>query len=448
MDASKKPMRPRMVAALMETFGLSPSAAFIVSCFILLVALAAIAWVFLEAPPRTITISSGPPGSSFERYALAYQKALATHGLNLRILPSGGSPENLQRLEAPNSGVDLAFVQSGLSEGFVPRNLVSLGSIANQPLWLFYKDGGAQIQRLSELAGKRIAVGPVGSGARALALTLLRANGVTSDNATLLDDDADVASKSLLAGTVDAAFMMGDSAPIQTLRTLVHAPHIEMYSWTQADAYSRRFAYLNKMTLPQGSIDLGTNLPRHDVALVGPAVELVTHKGLHSAISDVVLMAAQEVHGKPNILQRRGEFPAPIEPDFKLSDDAKRFYKSGPSFLLRNIRSFWVASLINPILVAFIPAILVLVPVLRVLPIMYRMRIHLKIYRCYRPLLQLERDASGPLTRDRAQELLRRLDDVERIADRLRVPASFGDQFYELRGHILFVRNRLRAAVG
>jgi hypothetical protein len=269
---------------------------------------------------------------------------------------------------------------------------------------------------------------------------------VTTDRTTLLDDDAAGAAAALQDGKVDAVFLMGDSAPIQILRTLLRAPDITIYDWTQADAYSRRYAYLNKMRLPQGSIDLGKNLPLQDVSLVGPTVELIARKGLNSAISDVLLDVAHEVHGRSGLLQKGGEFPAPLAHEFKISDDALRYYKSGKSFLFRIIPSYWIASLINPILVAFVPALLVLVPALRMFPILYKFRIHLRIYRCYRPLLQLEHDAEGPLTRERAKELLERLDEIEQLAGRLKVPASFGDQFYDLRGHIFFVRRRLEAA--
>jgi TRAP transporter TAXI family solute receptor len=437
-----------MVLALMETFGLSPAAAAIVSVILVLFGLAALGWVVFTAPPRHITLTSGPEGSTFERYALAYQKVLAARGLTVTIVPSGGSPENLQRLRDPKSGVDVGFVQGGLTEGIIPKNLVSLGSVAYQPLWLFYRNP-APIQRLSQLAGKKIAVGPIGSGTHALAMTLLAANGVSSDTATLREDDVAAAAAALQSGQIDAVFLMGDSAPIQILRTLIRSDGILMYDWTQADAYVRRYAYLNKMRLPQGSIDLGKNQPAQDVALVGPTVELIVRKGLNSAVSDVLLDAAVETHARPNLLQKAGEFPAPLAHEYKVSDDALRYYKSGKSFLSRVIPSpFWVAGLVNPILVALVPAILVLVPALRLLPILYRMRIHLRIYRCYRPLLQLERDASGNLTRERARELLARLDEVEAIAGRLKVPASFGDQFYDLRGHIAFVRRRLEAASG
>ena len=233
---------------------------------------------------------------------------------------------------------------------------------------------------------------------------------------------------------------------MQTLRTLVREPGVQLFNFTQADAYVRRYPYLSKIELPEGSIDLGKNLPAQTVSLIGPTVELVARKELNSALSDLLLEVAQEVHGTAGLLQKRGEFPAPLEHEITISDDALRYYKSGKGFFYRAVHSFWLASLLNRIVVAIVPLVLVFVPAIRFFPVLYRWSIQLRIYRSYRPLLRLERDASGPLTRGQAQELLRQLDAIEANVNHLNVPASFASQFYELRGHIAFVRQRLTAS--
>jgi TRAP-type uncharacterized transport system substrate-binding protein len=443
MQTPKVARRPGVVVALSETFGLSSTVALVVTILIAAICLFAVVWFVRSAPPRTLTVSSGRPGSSFQRYAELYQKTLANHGVTLRILPSEGSEENLQRLTSSGSGVDIGFVQGGLTDGVNLDGLVSLGSIAYQPLWLFYRSP-TPISRLSELEGKRIALGDLGSGTHVLATTLLKANGITGAPTTLLNLDAEVAAAGLTDGTVDAVFLMGDSAPSETLRTLIRSPDVHVFNFTQADAYVRKFSYLNKMELPEGSIDLGKNLPAHDVDLIGPTVELVARKGFNSALSDLLLEVAQEVHGKSNLLQKRGEFPAALEHEIKLSDDAVRYYKSGKSFLYRATGSYWLASLVNRMLVAFLPVVLVMIPAVRFFPSAYKWRIQLRFYGCYRRLLRLEQESAGTLTPEQRQELLGRLDEIEKAVNHLKVPASFGDRFYGLQGHLMFVRERLK----
>ncbi len=439
--------RFKLINALIETFGFSPLLAVIVALFLFVLGAAAVLWVVLSAPPRAITIVSGPPGSTFQRYAEAYRKALAEHGVTLRIVPSGGSLDNLRRLQASASGIDLGFVQGGLVGDAPPPGLVSLGSISYQPLWVFYR-AKAPISLLAELAGKRIGVGNAGGGVSALARALLEANGIAGPPTTLVELAAETEGEQLLAGQLDAIFLMGDSAPVQTLRQLLRAPDVRLYSFTQADAYVRRIPYLNKIILPEGSIDFGRNLPAQDTALVGPTVELVARRGLNSAVSDLLLSVARQVHGRPGLLARRGEFPAPLELEFPISNDARRFYKSGRGITYELVSSFWLASLINRVLVAIVPVFLILIPAVRFLPVAYRWTVQLGIYRRYRPLLHLERDAAARLAPDQAAELLRRLDAIEQEVNAMKVPASFASQYYELRNHVAFVRNRLKAAAG
>jgi hypothetical protein len=365
--------------------------------------------------------------------------------VDLRIIPSQGSHENLHRLQSAQWNVDIGFVQGGLTAGENLGGLVSLGSIAYQPLMIFCRSS-TPITRLSELDGKRIAVGAVGSGTHVLALALLQANGISGAPTTLVETDADAAATGLMNGKLDAIFLMGDSAPIQTLRTLIRSPDVQLYNFTQADAYVRRFTYLNRMELPEGSIDLGKDLPAHDMVLIGPTVELIARNGLNSAMSDLLIEVAQEVHGKAGLLQKQGEFPAPLEHEFTISNDALRYYKSGKGFTYRAIGSFWLASLINRILVAFLPIILVLIPAIRFFPNAYKFRIRLRFYHFYRRLIRLEREVWAGQTPN--QDMLKHLEEIEESVNKLRVPASLADQFYALRGYIMFVRGRLKPPTG
>src|ERR1017187_1916691 len=101
---------------------------------------------------------------------------------------------------------------------------------------------------------------------------------------------------------------------------------------------------------------------------------------------------------------------------------------------------FWLASLISRVLVVFGPTIGVLIRVLRSIPYFYRWRIRTRIYRWYRALLSLERELFGESDSGRREQLLKRLDEIEQAVNRMKVPASFAEQFYSLRGHIGFVR--------
>jgi hypothetical protein len=389
-------------------------------------------------------MTTGPEGSVSQVNAERYAKILAKNGVKLKILPSQGSLENLKRLIDPKFRVDVGFVQGGLSKGLNIEKLASLGSVYYQPLLIFYRSA-APLDLLSRMNGKRLSIGPEGSGTRSLALVLLKANGIEPGGATQLRDlDAEEAEAALLNGTIDAAFMMGDASSREVMRTLLRSPGIRLFDFTQADGYTRRISYLNKLELPKGSLDLGKDLPQHDVHLVGPTVELLARPDLHPALSDLLLEAAQEVHGKAGLFKRQGEFPAPLEHEFRLSADALRYYKSGKSFIYRYL-PFRAASLVNRVLVVFVPAFIVLFPVLRLIPALYRWQMRQRIYRWYRELLALERDMMKRPADDKTEALLARIDQIATEVNKMKVPASFADQFYVLRGHIIFVHEQLKS---
>ncbi len=432
----------RFKAMFKETFGLGPAAAMTSLVFAVLAILFAVYWFFHSAPPSTITITSGPPGSIFRVNAEKFKKILARSGITLRILPSKGSFQNLERLSDPHFKADIGFVQGGETDGLDTSGLESLGSLYYAPILIFYRND-KPIELLSQFKGMRLAIGPEGSGTRTLATAMLAANGIRQGGPTRFSPfDGDRAVQALIDGDVDAVFLMGDSASVQNIKRLIYATGVRMYSFKQADAYARRIVYLNKMVLPAGSADLGENIPAHDVDLVGPTVELIARKGLHPALTDLLLEAAQQIFGKANILRGQGEFPAPQQHEFQLSEEALRYYKSGRGFLYRYL-PFRFASLANRIIVVFVPLVVVLVPGLKIIPVVYRWRIMIRFYRWYRALMVLEHEMSGPLTAREKEELLKQLDNLGKAVSAMKVPASFADQFYGLRGHINFVRARL-----
>jgi TRAP-type uncharacterized transport system substrate-binding protein len=445
MDASHRTRLDAISAVFRDNFGMGRNASLAVTAIAVLLVIFACFWFFYSAPPKSLAITCGEKGSLYYSVAEKYAAILARDGVRLVILPSAGSLENLKRLADPSFEADIGFVQAGLAKGHAVDNLVSLGSVSYQPLLVFHRMR-EPVERLSQLAGSRLAVGREGSGTRLLALTLLSANGIEAGGATtFLELEGERAAEALMKGEVDAVFLMADSASSRTMRSLLQTRGIELVDFTQADAYVRRIGYLSKLRIPRGAMDFGKNIPARDVTLVSPTVELIARKDLHPALSDLLLAAAVEIHGRAALFQNRGEFPAPLENEYRISDDAKRFYKSGKTFLYRYL-PFWLASLINRILLVFVPLIIILIPGLKTIPALLQWRMKLRINRWYRLLLLVEQDTLVRLSAGECEALARRIDDIESEVHRMKVPASYGDQFYGLRTHIAFVRDRLQAA--
>jgi len=389
------------------------------------------------APPKYLYLSSGAPGGSYEVYAERYRQVLAKNGVELRDRPSAGAMENLKRLLDENDDTEVALVQSGIANGANIGTLYSLGFLYYEPLWVFYR-GGQGLDRLTQLRGRRLAVGAEGSGTRKLARQLLEASGVNAQNAALLPLGGLSAVEALRTHKADAVFLVGAERSA-AVWTLLYTPGVRLMSLTHADAYTRLFPYLTRLTLPQGAIDMARNVPNHDVSLVSPMAMLAAHESLHPALLQLLIQAAQEVHGEAGIFQRPGEFPRAGQADFPMSPDAERFYKSGKPFLQRYL-PFWAANLIDRMVVMLVPVFALLLPILKFAPALYIWRVRSRIYRRYGELKFIEAELEADPARHSRAEWLARLDRIEEDVQHVATPLAFTDMLYTLRAHLDLVR--------
>lgn len=407
-----------------------PAVAFVLLAFVF-------AYQFIKpAPPDRVVMATGSVDGAYHGFARRYARYLAGEGIELVLRPTAGSVENLSLLRAGE--VSLAMIQGGVEgEPGEGQALASLGSLYYEPLWLFHRADIAPTQ-LRELAGMRLAVGARGSGTRVLAEALLRENGLAEAGGwSPLAGGA--ALDALLAGELDAVFLV-ISAQSELIARSLQDPRITPFDFRRADAYARRYRYLNSLVLPQGVVDLARDIPPAPVRLLAPAANLIGHPDLHPAIIDLILQAADEVHREGGWFEGQDEFPNPGLLAFPLSKEADRFYKHGPPFLQRYL-PFWAASLLDRLKVMLLPLLVLLLPLLKVMPPIYTWRMRARVYRWYDELEQAECGlAEG---RCGADWVLAELERIESEVQRVKVPLSFTDQLYHLRQHIDLVRRQV-----
>jgi TRAP transporter TAXI family solute receptor len=405
----------------------------------------AVAYQFVEpAPPSTIHISAGSNQGAYIRFARAYSARLATHGITLVVHESAGSGMNLERLSDPQSDIDVALVQGGVGDPDKQIGLRSLGSVYYEPLWIFHRLG-AEVGDLRALAGKRIAIGKEGSGTRAVALRLLAANDISPSTATLANMGGAEAAAALQGGEVDAIILV--SGPGTALiESLLRHVDINLMSFDRAEAYTRRFRFLNRVQLPRGAVSLAEDIPSRDINLLAPTATLVVRDTLHPALINMLLQAADDVHRGGSLLERPGQFPTPRFVDFPLSDEAERFYRSGPPFLQRYL-PFWAATGVDRLKVLLLPLLTVLFPLFKIVPPVYSWRVRRRIYRWYREVREIETDYRDATSPEMAREGQMALTRIERELVDLKVPLGIADSLYHLRMHIAFVRSALAVAV-
>ena len=346
----------------------------------LVFAVFAVAFYFVRpAPPDKIVMSTGTPDSGYQFFGLRYQEILARDGVTVELRTSAGSQDNVGRLMDEKSGVDVGSFQGGSAYSANAPNLISLGAIYYEPLWIFYR--GPEVHELAGLQGKKLAIGPEESGTHSLALQLLAINAVVLPPTELLPLSDRKANDMLLKGEIGAVFMVAPpESPLVT--QLVSAADIRLLSLERAEAYTRRFPSLTKLKLPRGVFDFINNVPARDVTLVSPTANLLAKDNLYPALAFLLMRAASEIHSGCALLNKAGSFPAPLDAEFPLSEEAKRYYKTGPPFLQRYL-PYWAAVLVDRLWITLLPTAALLVPLMHIVPPVYRWRMRSRIYRRY-----------------------------------------------------------------
>ena len=404
----------------------------------------AVAYQFVEpAPPKKIVISTGGESGAYYQFAQRYASILAKNGVTLEVRASAGSLENMARLS--NDEAQIGFVQGGVvppradPDAADESGLLSLGSVFYEPVWVFYR-GDKPLTRLTELKGKRIAIGQEGSGVRQLAQQLLDANEIPAGD-HLVPLAGLKAAEELQQGRIDAAFIIAaETAPV--VQVLIRSPGIKLMSFAQDRAYQRRFPFLTKLTFPRGVVDLVRDFPPDDIKVLAPTANLIVRDDLHPALQALLLQATSEVHGKSGFFQDAGEFPSYKDQMLPLSPEAERYFKSGPSFLQRYL-PFWLAVLVDRLIVMLVPVFMLLIPLLKVAPAIYNWRVRSKIFRCYGELKFLEDDLKHRFEPAKLADYRNRLDVIEDEASALHIPLGFTDLVYTLREHVNLVRHIL-----
>ncbi len=409
---------------------------------VVLIVVAGFAWAWASLdppPPSAFSMATGSPEGAYHAFALRYRDILAGQGYELEVVETAGSDENLRLLA--DGEVDLALVQGGALTAAVDGQSESLASLFFEPVWVFYR-GELEVTRLADLEGRRVAVGPPGSGARTLALRLLTASGLDAENCQLLELGSVAAAQALADGTADAAFFVA-SIQASFIEPMLRDEQLELLSFQRHRAYSHRFPFLSRVILGQGVFDLEDDLPARDVSLLAAAASLVARHDLHEGLIPLLLEMMREVHGPGLIFEPPGEFPSTRYVELPLQAEARHYLEQGPSFLHRFL-SFRMATGLDRAKILLLPLVTLLIPLFKMAPPLYRWRIRSRIYRWYEDLRQVDTSVE---TEPSGEELMRQVAELCRlekeVTDEVSVPLSYMDEYYRLREHIRLVSQKL-----
>jgi TRAP-type uncharacterized transport system substrate-binding protein len=398
-------------------------------------------WIALDylvpSPPFRITIATGRKGTTFDYFGERYRGRFARAGIELHVRETAGALDNFRLLRDPNSDVQIAFSTGGISNSAQAPDLRSMGLIFNVPFWIF--SSGQSLDGPTQLKGKRIAVGPEGSGARYVAERILNRANVDAKTATLLPLAGDAAVEALNKGTADAALLVGGSdAP--SVESLLNNPNVRLMNFSSADAFIRVFPDLVRLVLPKGVVQLDPPNPPNDITLVGTTAKVLIRDDLHPAIVQLLAQTLKEQHGGPGLFQRSGEFPAIDDPEYPVATVAVDYYKNGPSLLPKYL-PLWMTTYVQRTIAFLVAALAILFPVFGFAPRLYAWFIQQRLRELYRRLRVIEKALQASPTAAQAEALQAELDDIDR--ETMTVPMRHSDLYFMLRYHLDQTRSRL-----
>jgi TRAP transporter TAXI family solute receptor len=421
-----------------------------------LVILGLIIWALMRyispAPPRFVTMTTGAADGAYHHFGEKYQAYLKANGIKLELKTSAGSVQNLERLQ----GIDMnaGFVQGGLGQLSIDPNedeektpLRSLAVIGYEPLWVFAQNPEAAKKlggSLVGLSGMRIAVGAEGSGTRKVALDLLKAYGVSAQNATLEPISGMAATQALLDKKLDAVILIASPQAAAVKKLIDPGNSATLINLTLAEGIVRQLPYLSTVVLKAGSVDAVSKTPDQDITLLTTTANLVVRQDTHPAIAYLLLEAAKDTHKGATLLNRASEFPHPRGTDFPLSEEATRYFKDGRPFLQRYL-PFWLANALQRLLLILIPLAAIGIPVIKLIPELLQFKEKNRLYRRYAQLLKMETDIrSRQLSMQEITQARLELDEIEDKISKTKFTLEFTDRVYTLRQHVEFVRSQLQ----
>ncbi|OEO24715.1 C4-dicarboxylate ABC transporter substrate-binding protein [Pseudomonas sp. J237] len=412
-----------------------------------LAALIGAVFYFVAPPPSMYaTMATGAEGGAYRVFGEKLKVELAKEGFDLKLQPTTGSRENLEKLLEDDPQVQIGLVQSGMEQLLKPQQqnkLLSLGAVYHEPLWLFYRNE-VSLDKITDLQHMRVALGSANSGTMAVASAILSANDILPDSypSEWQTIGGSKAANALLTGEVDAAFFVGP-AESPRIQQIASNPDITLANFRRVDAYEARLPFLSGIKVGEGLLNLAQNAPAQNTMTLSPMATLVINEDFNPGLAALFLQAATTVMKNGTLLDKAGELPSADPHTFKLSSDAEHFYKNGLPLLQRYL-PFRIASLADRYIILLIPLLVVLFPLFKAVGPLYRWRIRARIYRWYKYLREIDRQLHEGSLPEHLDAEIKRLDALQDELARVEVPLSYSNELYDLHVHLRYVIERLK----
>lgn len=391
-------------------------------------------------PPERLTIAAGAEGSGYYRIAQRYRAILARDGIDLEIVETAGSLENIAWVSGEDP-VDLALVQGGLP---LPSEagLEAIASVFLEPLIIMHGGALEEATYPPGWQGIRVAVGAEGSGTRVIYERMTAVMGLDTTRYEEVPIGGMAASDALIAGEVDVALFVAPlSAPY--LAPLIHSDRFKIAEILHSEGIATRFPNVEIVTIPEYGLDYARDKPGRRVDLITLTARLVGQDTLHPAAVNRLIAAAEEVHSPADAITAEGRFPSPLNAGLPVDSYARELMEEGPSPLARYL-PYWAVAQVNALALLILPFLLVIVPLARIVPTVFEWSMRSQVYRHYPRLRAIDDRINGMASISDVEKAERELAEIDRAFAKARVTPSYRGEAYAARLHADLVRRRLR----
>ena len=415
---------------------------------LLVIALLTLLWFAKPAPPKVVEMAAGRPTDYSFELAQRYVQFFARNGVELRLIPTAGALANFEHLKNTRDNIKVAMIQGGFVDNpDEVKGLSSLGSIAYEPIWLFYWGNEADdLQKpLTQLLKGPISIGNVGSGTQVKAMQLMKINGMAPDNPEIRQLPEDEAVAALKKREINAMLLV-EHFESPMVQDLLKVDGLVVADFIRAKAYAKLLGYIEVLHVPMGGFDLTRNFPNHDIQLLSTTSNLVIEADLHPAIQMLFMEASASIVGHERFFGDAQEFPSVKDPTIPLTDVARQYFDKGAP-ILSYYMPFWLAEFLERMGLLLVPFAAFVYPVASSIPEFIRKRAKKRIERVYMALRRLESEVSVDFNPEILDEKIAALDRMEAEVLRIKIHKKLVAEFYALRSDIEFVRavlSRLR----
>jgi TRAP-type uncharacterized transport system substrate-binding protein len=387
-----------------------------------------------------VRLGAGPPGGHYARFSEALRREVAEHGIELELVTTAGSRENIRLLL--DGALDVGLVQSGNLSDFEAAQLASIATVFYEPVLVVERADWT----FDHIQGGRIAIGAPGSGSHALAIELLEDQGVREGvppGTRLVEIGGERAVAALQGGELDSGVFV-TTLEVPWVETLFADPNLRVTDFALAEAFTRHYRFLKRIVIPAGIIDLRTEIPPRDVQVIATTASLVIRPDTHCALIPLLLESAREQLYQGGLLAGPEEFPSPHGVEAPLAEQAHQYFDRGPSFFYRWL-PFQYAFAATRLTILLLPLVTLLYPLYRSAGPTYRWVIQRRVYRWYRVLRSVEERMDASSDEATLQQIR---DELEHVGEEIRgthVPARYGANLFFLRSHHRQLLDRLDA---